>query len=450
MNNKSKKRPDISEQEHQQMLCIFDSIDEPIYVADSDTYKILYANRALTTLFGKVIGRKCYRAFQNLKKPCSFCSNKHIFGRNLGKTYIWEFQNRINQHWYHCIDRAIRWPDGRMVRYEMAIDVTERKQSEEKYKTLTENINVGIYRNTVGPKGKFIEANPAIIKMFGYNNRKEFLSISVVDLYRNANDRKKFNEKMLTSGFVKDEELLLRKKDGTQFYGSVSAVAVKNEKGKVLYYDGIIEDITERIKAKQRLEDSYRKLQIILDNTVNALASTTHLRDPYTTGHQQRVTRLACAIAKEMRFDKDRIEGLRVAGIVHDLGKIQVAGEILNKPMKLRDIEMELVKEHSRAGYEILKTIEFPWPVAEIVLQHHERLDGSGYPQGLKSTAILPEARILAVADVIEAMTAHRPYRAALTLADALDDIKKNKGKLFDSVVVDVCIFLFDKGFTFK
>lgn len=339
----------------------------------------------------------------------------------------------------------------------IARDITKRvitlaalRQSEQKYKTLTENVNIGIYRNTVGPTGKFIEANPAIVKMFGHESKEQFLKIGVSDLYQVPADRKRFNEKMLTYGFVKDEILQLKKRDGTPFFASVSAVAIKDEQGKIQYYDGIIDDITDRIKAEQDLKESYQRLKTVLNGTVNALASTTEKRDPYTAGHQHRVTQLATAIAEEMGLTTDRVDGIKVAGIVHDIGKIHVAAEILNKPIALNDIEMALVKTHCKAGYEILKTIEFPWDVAEIVLQHHERVNGSGYPRKLTGEEMLLEAKILAVADVVEAMVSHRPYRAALSADKALEEISSNRSVLYDSEVVDVCLRLFGRGFKFK
>jgi len=346
---------------------------------------------------------------------------------------------------------------GKNVTMAQILDITERKnveqhlrQSKEKYKTLTENVNVGIYRNTVGPKGTFIEANKAIVKMFGHDSKEQFLKLDVSELYQMPEDRRRFNEKMLTYGYVKDEILQLRKKDGTPFFASISAVAIKDEEGNVQYYDGIIDDITDRIKAEQDLKSSYQQLKAVLNGTVNALASTTEKRDPYTAGHQHRVTQLAVAIAREMGFVPDRVDGIRVAGIVHDIGKIHVAAEILNKPIALNDIEMALVKTHCKAGYEILKTIEFPWDVAEIVLQHHERIDGSGYPRGLTGEEILEEAKILAIADVVEAMVSHRPYRAALSTDKALEEISSNRGVLFDKAVVDVCLRLFAQGFEFE
>lgn len=586
-------------------------------------------------------------------------------------------------------------------------DVTEQleakaalQQSEEKYKTLTENINVGIYRNT-GPEGKFIEANPAIVKIFGYDSKEEFLALNAADLYQNSEDRKRFVDKMLENGFVSNEVLQLKRKDGSLFFASVSAVAVKDYNGGIKYYDGIVEDITDRKKSQEALKESeekyrtltdnildsiliidfegnvmfgnkalarmfgfkdpkegvglnvmdfvaddyretvlkdlkevfesggrylaeynvktkggkklwveakgrrityndkpadlvvlrditkrkkageeltiqrlyfqrlfeespeailmvdnqdcvllsnrgfqklfqytsdeikgrlvnelivpddladeasgfsrevlsgeivhretvrcrkdkslvevsllgypivvdnrligayaiytdisarkrfeeelklsYERLQKILDGTVNALASTTEKRDPYTAGHQYRTTSLACSIARKMGLSDNKIEGIRVAGMLHDIGKIYVAAEILNKPVKLNDIEKRLIKEHCKAGYEILKSIEFSWPVAEIVYQHHERLDGSGYPRGIKGDEIMLEARILAVADVVEAMTSHRPYREALDLNDALQEIIKNRGILYDSAAVDACLEIIQKeGFNFK
>jgi len=161
-------------------------------------------------------------------------------------------------------------------------------------------------------------------------------------------------------------------------------------------------------------------------------------RDPYTAGHQRRVTQLACAIAKEMDFPEKQIEGIHASGLLHDIGKIYIPTDILNRPGRLSNIEMDLIRTHSKVGYDILKTVNFPWPVAQIVLQHHERQDGSGYPQGLSGEEILIEARILTVADVIEAMSSHRPYRPALGIDTALGEISKNSGILYDPKVVDV------------
>jgi putative nucleotidyltransferase with HDIG domain len=185
-----------------------------------------------------------------------------------------------------------------------------------------------------------------------------------------------------------------------------------------------------------------------LVTTVNTLASTVEMRDPYTAGHQRRVTILACAIAEEIGLTEEQFDGLRLAGMIHDIGKITVPIEILNKPGRISETEFNIIKTHPQAGYNLLREIEFPWPVAQIVLQHHERLDGSGYPQGLKDGTIMLEAKILAVADVVEAMASHRPYRPALGIEAALEEIAKNRDILYDHEIVDVCHRLFtEKGF---
>jgi HD-GYP domain-containing protein (c-di-GMP phosphodiesterase class II) len=178
------------------------------------------------------------------------------------------------------------------------------------------------------------------------------------------------------------------------------------------------------------------------------MVSAVEARDPYTAGHQTRSANLAHGIATEMGLPQEKIEGIRIAGSIHDIGNLSIPAEILSKPSKLTNIEFSLIKEHTMKGYEILKDVEFPWPLAEIVYQHHERMDGSGYPRNLKGDDIMIEARILSVADVVEAMASHRPYRASLGIHAALDEIEKNRGILYDMNVVDACLRLFrEKGF---
>lgn len=193
------------------------------------------------------------------------------------------------------------------------------------------------------------------------------------------------------------------------------------------------------------LRKSEKELRASLLDSIAALAATVEIRDPYTAGHQQRTAQLAVAIAKELHLSEEQIEGIHLACLVHDIGKIHVPAELLSKPGKLSALEFELIKEHARASYEILKSIAFPWPIAQIVLQHHERLDGSGYPQGLVRDQILPEANILAVADVVESMMSHRPYRPALGVDAALAQIANNKDTLFEPAVVDACLRLFQE-----
>ena len=202
--------------------------------------------------------------------------------------------------------------------------------------------------------------------------------------------------------------------------------------------------------AEQKLQQSYKRLQKTMEDTIYTIGKIAETRDPYTSGHQKNVSQIAIFIAREMKLPKDKIEGIRIASLVHDIGKISLPAEILNKPTKLSEIEYSLIKDHSQIGHDILKSIDFSYPVTQIILQHHERLNGSGYPQGLKGGNILLEARIIGVADVVEAMSSHRPYRPALGIDKALEEISKNKGILYDPEVVDVCLKLFkEKEFKF-
>lgn len=212
-----------------------------------------------------------------------------------------------------------------------------------------------------------------------------------------------------------------------------------------------IEDVTERKLAEEKLAKTLDKLRKSLIGTIQALSLMVESKDPYTTGHQKRVSNLARNIAQQMGLPNDTVENIRLAGTIHDIGKISVPIEILVKPGKLSDIEFNLIKTHSKKGYEILKDSGLNFPIAETVLQHHERLNGSGYPYGLKGEEILLEARILAVADVIEAISSYRPYRPAVGIDAALEEIEKNKGILYDDKVVEVCVRLFrEKGFVFE
>jgi PAS domain S-box-containing protein len=208
-----------------------------------------------------------------------------------------------------------------------------------------------------------------------------------------------------------------------------------------------IKSLRQENKLAQGLEETKKAL----NGTIEALALMVEMRDPYTSGHEKRVAALSCAIAREMGFTEDRIEGVRISGFLHDTGKIVVPADILSKPTNLNEYEYGIIKTHPQVGYDVLKGLEFPWPVAQATLQHQERLDGSGYPAGLKGEAIIMEARILAIADVFEAMTNHRPYRPALGIDKALEEISRNKGVLYDPDVVDACVRLFkEKGFQFS
>jgi len=238
-----------------------------------------------------------------------------------------------------------------------------------------------------------------------------------------------------------DDEVFWRK-DGSSIPVSYWSRPVRKD-GQITGSVVTFLDISERIKAGNALKESGELLHASLQGTIAAISKSVEARDPYTAGHQLRVADLAVAIAREMGLDEKRIEGLRMGASIHDIGKIQLPAEILSKPGKLNDIEYNLVQGHAQVGYDILKDIAFPWPVADIAHQHHEHMDGSGYPQGLKGDEICIEARIVAVADAVEAISSHRPYRAALGIKAALDEIKQQRGTFYDPEAVDACLKLF-------
>jgi len=368
---------------------------------------------------------KAYNKVFNTGEPC--------------KGFSWEFTRKDGaKRWLETSISLHKDSSGRPIGFIAIVkDVTERKQIEEKYRNIFENAQEGIYQST--PDGRFILANQSMARILGYDSPEELVS-SVTDIacqiYVYPEERNKNIKMMVQEEFAENNEVQFYRKDGSIIWVNRTIQAVSDENGKVRYYEGLVTDITERKKSVERLRSA-------LKSTIQAIASMVEKRDPYTAGHQRRVAELAGAIATDMDLSNDQIEGVRMAAIIHDIGKIAVPTEILSKPTKLTVLEFNLIKIHSQAGYEILKDIEFPWPVARMVIEHHERINGSGYPNGLTGDELLLEARILAVADVVEAMISHRPYRASLGVEAALGEIEKNKGILYDIAVTDVCLKLF-------
>ena len=241
------------------------------------------------------------------------------------------------------------------------------------------------------------------------------------------------------------------RKDGQGIVISYSSAPVFDSENGIVATMAVIYDISEKMKMEAELKESLEKTNRLQDETVHALSSAVEKRDPYTAGHQQRVAQLACAIAVELGgLAAERLKGIWTGAILHDIGKIYVPAEILTRPGHLSEIELELIKSHAEVGYEILKDIEFQWSIPLIVRQHHERLDGSGYPAGLKGDEILLEAHIVAVADVVEAMSSHRPYRPGKGIESALGEITAASGTAYDPSVVDACLKVFRKGFDFS
>ena len=279
--------------------------------------------------------------------------------------------------------------------------------------------------------------NPEFCALFGFSE-EEVLGRNLDDLIV-KNPIMAFQSEKLWSGIRTSDRLFMEasrcRKDGSKVEVSILGVPLNLDES-----DGgsfwIYRDISRQKEAEGQLDR-------LLEQTIGLLSSTIEKRDPYTVGHQKKVASLSRAIGLEMGLDEDFCHRLYLTSLVHDIGKISIPAEILTKPSSLTEVERNLLETHSRSGYEILEQVEFPWPLARTVLQHHERLDGSGYPEGLKGESILLEARILAVADVVEAISADRPYRAALGLEVALEEIRSRRGTLFDAEAVDACLGIF-------
>ena len=351
--------------------------------------------------------------------------------------------------WFHDRGQVVFDEDGNPIRMiGSTADITDRKLVEEEIRKLSklqQSIidHANVWLSVLDEEAVVVTWNKAAEAISGYcqeeavGNEKLWGWLYPDEAYRKGRIEK---AKALMEGSVEafDEATTIRCKDGQDRIMSWHVQDLHTETGKVTGLLCIGLDVTEQRQAEERLNAT-------LQGMIEALGQTTETRDLYTASHQKRVTQLACAIAEEMGLSNEHIEGIRVAGLLHDIGKLSIPAEILSKPSKLSETEYNLFKSHSQVAYNILRTIEFPWPVAQIVLQHHERMDGSGYPQGLEGEQILMEARILAVADVVEAMASHRPYRPALGMDKALEEIAQQKGTLYDPVVADACLRLFEK-----
>ena len=333
-------------------------------------------------------------------------------------------------------------------------DVTELKRAEEELRKSEENFRLSLDDSPLGVRivtmeGETLYANQATLKIYGYARIEELKRTPIKERYTPESYAEfKTRKEKRERGEVgpSEYEISIVRKNG-----EVCHIQVLR---KEIWWNGarqfqvIYQDITDRKRVEVELQKTLDSLKKAVSANIQIMVSAVEMRDPYTAGHQLRSANLACAVATEMGLPQDKIDGLRMASSIHDIGKLSIPAEILSKPTKLTDIEFSLIKEHSRSGYEMLKNVESPWPLAQIVYQHHERMNGSGYPRNLKGDEILIEARIMAMADVVEAMASHRPYRSALGIEAALEEIEKNKGILYDNDVAVACLRLFrEKGY---
>ncbi len=328
----------------------------------------------------------------------------------------------------------------------------ELRESEERYRLIAENTadTIAIFDLNLNPT----YISPSILKLRGYTVQEAMTQTLYQTLTPDSLQQasKMFADQMAleSSGTADPARTALIDleeycKDGSTIWVELAASFLRDKNFKPIGILTVTRNITERKQAEERLKETLDSLRKSVGATIQVMVAAVEMRDPYTAGHQIRTAHLACAIATEIGLTQEKIDGIRMAGSIHDIGKLSIPAEILSKPTKLTDIEFSLIKEHSRSGYEMLKDVESPWPLAQIVYQHHERMDGSGYPRNLKGNEILIEARIMAVADVVEAMASHRPYRPGLGIDAALAEIEKNRGIHYDNTVADACLRLFRK-----
>lgn len=443
---------------------IAENIADVVWVTDMDL-NITYVSPSIERMTGEPLELQMKRPVKERFSPDSLKRLMAIFeeelenekdpDRDRDRTRLIEVEHYTadgNAIWIAMNISFVRDEKGNAVGVQgVSRDITDRKKAElalhraeEKYRSIFENAQEGIFQTT--REGRFLTANQSLAAILGYDSPEDLMT-SVKDvnaqLYVNPEDLRRMSAMIENGRMVTGYEIRCLRKDGTEIWASLSQRAVLDADGRTLFYEGSINDITGR-------KTSMEQIRKALSATIRAMAVVVETRDPYTAGHQRRVADLSRAMATEMGLPSERIDGIRMAGIIHDLGKISVPAEILSKPSRLTGVEFMLIKTHPQAGHDILKDIQFPWPIARMVLEHHERTDGSGYPNGLTGDKTLLESRILAVADVVESMASHRPFRPALGVQAALKEIAGHRGTLYDPKAVDACLAVFRKGYAFK
>jgi PAS domain S-box-containing protein len=357
------------------------------------------------------------------------------------------------------VDRAELWLRVRnLLRLKKLGDLLQSHNAKLEQEVQTRVADLHLFRNAmdVAADGiflvsrstmRFVEVNTTACAMVGYT-REELFGMGPAQLVSVTVEQMASEYDAVIAGHDTGEfsEVLFRRKDGSQFPAEVRRSVQRYGEDWIIV--GVARDVTERKKAEADIRRYVEQIRTAFTSAVQVATIISEMRDPYTAGHERRVAEIAAAISIEIGFDKERQEGMLVGGHLHDVGKITIPAEILSKPGKLTELEFLMIKQHAQASYDVLKGVKFPWPVAQIALQHHERMDGSGYPRGLKGDTILLEARIMAVADVTEAMSSHRPYRPGLGIDKALAEIERGRGTAYDADVADACLKLFrEKGY---
>ena len=437
---------------------VTENIREVFWLSDPAKNEILYVSPAYEEIWGRSV-QAVYSSPRDWVEAIHPDDQGRVFEAAQTKQITGDYDEE-----YRIVrpDGSVRWirdrafpvqdNTGSVIRVAgVAEDITERKlaadklrESERRYATMLQNVK--LVSLMLDREGRITYCNDYLLGLTGWTH-EEMVGRSWVDNFLPPETREELEGIRvslvadLPAAWHHENEILTRSDERRLIRWNNTVL--RSSSGDVVGTASLGEDITELRRAEKEIDRTVAKLRRAMQSAIEVVSTMGELRDPYTHGHERRVGEIATAIATELGMDADRIEGVRVCAYLHDVGKIAVPAEILSKPTRLSAAEFELVKQHAQQSYEILKGMEFSWPVAEAVWQHHERLDGSGYPRKLKGDEIILEARILAVADVVEAMASHRPYRPGLGIDAALAEIESNRGKLFDPAVVDACLRLF-------
>lgn len=436
---------------------VFDQVTAGIVHTALDG-RILEANKAFCEMVGYTREEALAVHIHDLVHPADAGKRIDARWRMLARglsVYQWEARligKGGAEMWTHIDTSLVYGGDGRPVHFVSLLhDISAQmradeqlRESELRFRQLAENISEAFWLADQSTS-EVLYVSPAYEEIWGRSAQALLSSPSDWLEAVHPEDRDRVREAFETerTAGTYDEEYRIVRPDGSQRWIRDRAFPVRDDSGRVVRVAGIAENVTERKNMEAELERTVARLRRAVQSAIEVASKIIELRDPYTHGHEHRVGEIAAAIATEMGLPPDVVEGVRVAGYLHDVGKVGIPTEILSRPTRLAPAELAIVREHAQKSYEILQGMEFPWPVAEAAWQHHERLDGSGYPRGLKGEQIIVEARILAVADTVEAMASHRPYRPACGPEAALLEVEAGSGTRFDPLVVQACLNLF-------
>jgi PAS domain S-box-containing protein/putative nucleotidyltransferase with HDIG domain len=444
---------------------IFNSVNDAIMILDPKTGNIIDANTKAAEMKGCTFEELKKKGMKVFVPDIEDREYKDVMMKNMAaldekNSVVFEWKDASKKGREQWVEISMKKGTLSGGEYLLAIarDITERKKteqdirdSEEMYRSLIDASPDAVFVTDLS--GRIIYCSDKAVEFYGAPSMELFLGKNVINFAAPGehNKTKEFFDALIKTGGAHGVELNLLRYNGEKIIGEANAMTVHNSDGSPKAAMVIMRDITGKKKMQVELQQSYTAVKKIMDGIITAMEKLVEKKDMYTVGHQHRTAQLAKAIAVEMGLPPEQVNCVYISALIHDIGKIFVSGSILNKIGQLTAEEYDIIKKHPEAGYDVLKSIDFPWPIADIILQHHERLNGSGYPFGLKADKIYLESRIISVADVVEAITFARPYRPAFGIDKALEEITSNKGTLFDTEVVDICVSLMkEQGFKFE